>query len=241
MSAVSAVAVRCLFFVSLLSLAGCRQRGAGTAGLALPGATASEVDVEVAEAPFEPVFSAEAIPPEVEARMRGKTYPEGASTSLSELRYLRLSYVDFDGLPRTGEMVCNAAIADDLLEIFQALYEAKYPICSIRLVDDFGGSDDESMRADNTSCFNFRTVPGTNRLSRHALGMAVDVNPLENPYINRRGMVMPAEGQPYVDRSQDFPHKIDRDDLCFRLFLEHGFSWGGNWPAGKDYQHFEKR
>jgi len=240
MPAFSAFAVRCLFFVSLLSLAGCRQRGAGTAGQALPGETAPEA-VETTPAPFVPVFSAEAIPPEVEARMRGKTYPDGATIGLTELRYLRLSYVDFDGMPRTGEMVCNAAIADDLLEIFRALYEAEYPICRICLVDDFGGSDDESMKADNTSCFNFRTVAGTTRLSRHALGMAVDVNPLENPYINRSGVVMPAEGQPYVDRSRDFPHKIDRDDLCCRLFLEHGFSWGGNWLFSKDYQHFEKR
>ena len=84
-------------------------------------------------------------------------------------------------------------------------------------------------------------MPGSKSLSRHAFGMAVDVNPLENPYINRSGVVMPAEGQPYVDRSRDFPHKITRDDLCCRLFLEHGFTWGGSWSDRKDYQHFEKR
>ena len=227
-----AIAILCL-------LAACRQRGSQAPETAL-----IDSPVEVAEtdpAPFVPEFSASVIPPEIEARMRGKSYPDGATIALSELRYLRLSYVDFDGESQTGEMVCNAAIADDLLAIFQALYEEEYPICSILLVDDFGGSDDESMKADNTSCFNFRTVPGSKSLSRHAFGMAVDVNPLENPYINRSGVVMPAEGQPYVDRSRDFPHKIDRDDLCCRLFLEHGFTWGGNWTDRKDYQHFEKR
>lgn len=227
-----AIAILCL-------LAACRQRGSQAPETAL-----IDSHVEVAEtdpAPFVPEFSASVIPPEIEARMRGKSYPEGATIALSELRYLRLSYVDFDGESQTGEMVCNAAIADDLLAIFQALYEEEYPICSILMVDDFGGSDDESMKADNTSCFNFRTVPGSKSLSRHAFGMAVDVNPLENPYINRSGVVMPAEGQPYVDRSRDFPHKIDRDDLCCRLFLEHGFTWGGNWTDRKDYQHFEKR
>ena len=222
----------------LLTCPACRQRGSAAAQT--PPETA-EIVAEAAPAPFQPVFTSEPVPPEVEARMRGKSYPEGATIALSELRYLRLSYVDFDGEPQTGELVCNAAIAQDLLEIFQALYEAEYPICSIRLVDDFGGSDDESMKADNTSCFNFRTVPGSKSLSRHAFGMAVDVNPLENPYINRSGVVMPAEGQPYVDRSRDFPHKITRDDLCCRLFLEHGFTWGGSWSDRKDYQHFEKR
>lgn len=228
-----------LALVILLSFAACRQRGSQAPEAALPDLP--EEVAEAAPAPFEPVFSAEAVPAEVEARMRGKSYPEGATIALSELRYLRLSYVDFDGAPQTGEMVCNAAIADDLVAIFRALYEAQYPICSILLVDEFGGSDDESMKADNTSCFNFRTVPGSKSLSRHAFGMAVDVNPLENPYINRSGVVMPAEGEPYVDRSRDFPHKITRDDLCCRLFLEHGFTWGGDWSDRKDYQHFEKR
>ena len=191
-------------------------------------------------APFVPVFTAEPIPPAVEARMRGNSYPEGATISLDELRYLRLSYIDFDGEPQTGEMVCNAAIAQELLEIFRELYEQEYPIRSIRLVDDFGGSDDASMSADNTSCFNFRKVPGQTNLSRHAYGMAVDVNPLENPYIRRNGQVLPPEGQPYVDRSRDFPHKIDRNDACYLLFRAHGFIWGGGWANSKDYQHFQK-
>ena len=192
--------------------------------------------------PFRPVFTAEPVPSQVEARMRGNSYPEEgtAAVSLKDLRYLRLSYYDFNGVPQTGEMVCNASIAQDLLEIFEALFEAGYPIRSIRLVDDFGGSDDASMLADNTSCFNFRTVPGQTNLSRHALGLAVDVNPFENPYIDSRGVVRPAEAACYVDRSQDFPHKIDRNDLCCRLFLAHGFTWGGAWVRSRDYQHFQK-
>ena len=191
---------------------------------------------------FQPVFTAERIPPQVEARMRGSSYPEEGpvAVSLEELRYLRLSYYDFNGVPQTGEMVCNAAIAQDLLEIFQELFEAHYPICSIRLVDDFGASDDASMLADNTSCFNYRSVPGQSHLSRHALGMAVDVNPFENPYIDSKGVVRPPEAAEYVDRSRDFPHRIDRDDLCCRLFRAHGFVWGGSWVRSRDYQHFQK-
>lgn len=189
---------------------------------------------------FNPAFLCDTIPPKVEDRMRGNSYPEDAAIKLEELRYLRMAYYGFDGMPHMGEMVCNAAIAQDLLEIFRALYEAQYPICSIRLVDDFGGSDEASMQADNTSCFNYRTKPGQKTLSRHATGMAVDVNPLENPYIDRRGVVHPAEGAPYVDRTRDFPHKIDREDLCYKLFREHGFFWGGAWTRSRDYQHFQK-
>jgi len=138
-----------------------------------------------------------------------------------------------------GEMVCNKAIAEDLLSIFRSLYEARYPVRSIRLVDDFGGSDEESMAADNTSCFNYRAKTGMRSLSKHALGLAVDVNPLENPYVRPSG-VRPAEASPYADRTKEFAHKIDRNDLCYKLFREHGFSWGGNWRSLRDYQHFEK-
>ena len=186
-----------------------------------------------------PVFEMSLIPAETEARMRGISYPEGADIQITELRYLKLSYVDFDGEEQVGEMICNQAIARDLLDIFRALYEARYPIRSIRLVDEFGGDDVASMEADNTSCFNYRMISGTRILSRHAKGLAVDVNPLENPCV-RPSRVSPPGGAPYADRARDFPHKIDTDDLCYRLFKEHGFSWGGAWRTVKDYQHFEK-
>lgn len=171
--------------------------------------------------------------------MRGVSYPDGAEIPLGDLCYLRLSYVDFDGKDRVGEMVCNKAIAGDLLEIFQALYEARYPIRSIRLIDDFGGDDEASMEADNSSCFNYRKISGMRRLSAHALGMAVDINPYENPYVRTSG-VKPAGAATYADRTKVFPHKIDRNDLCYKLFREHGFAWGGAWRSVKDYQHFEK-
>ncbi|MBQ9449783.1 MAG: M15 family metallopeptidase [Bacteroidales bacterium] len=223
--------------LALLALAsGCRGRSVPAAS----GPPAAETVETVVPAPFVPEFSVQAIPPEVEARMLGRSYPAQAAIPLSELRYLRLSYYDFEGEQQTGELVCNAAIAEDLRDIFSVLYEARYPICSIRLVDDFDGSDDASMAADNTSCFNYRTVPGQKKLSNHARGLAIDINPLENPYIDRSGRVRPPEGEAYADRSGDFPHKIDRTDLCYRLFREHGFNWGGAWRSMKDYQHFEK-
>ena len=145
--------------------------------------------------------------------MRGISYPKDAEVKLSDLRYLRLSYVDFDGQEQVGELVCNKAIAEDLVAIFLDLYEARYPIRSIRLIDDFGGDDEASMAADNTSCL--------------------------NPYV-RPSRVRPAGAAAYADRSKDFPHKIDKEDLCYRLFRARGFSWGGSWRSVQDYQHFEK-
>lgn len=186
-----------------------------------------------------PVFSSEPIPLSVETRMRGNSFPEDAAIKLDDLRYLKLSYIDFEGNEQVGEMVCNKSISDDLLEIFRSLHEARYPIRSIRLIDDFGGDDDASMAADNTSCFNFRRKTGMRELSKHALGLAVDINPLENPYV-RPNRVKPSGAVGFADRSKDFPHKIDKDDLCYRLFREHGFTWGGAWRSVKDYQHFEK-
>lgn len=210
-------------------------RGCGSPAPA-PAEPASE---EISPAAPDTVFVSMPIPPEVEARMRGVSYPAHATIPLEDLRYLRLSFVDFDGQSQVGELVCNKRIADDLVDIFRELYKARYPIRSIRLIDDFDGKDDASMAADNTSCFNYRPKSGGRSLSKHALGLAVDINPLENPYVRGR-TILPADAEPYVDREQSFPHKIDKNDLCYKLFRQHGFTWGGSWGPLKDYQHFEK-
>ena len=224
-----------LLILAFCMLAGCKGRRAVQAGQAVSG----EVAGDTGEVPAGPVFEAVPIPPEIEARMRGVSYPAGAQIKLDDLRYLRVSYMDFDGCPQVGELVCNKAVAGDLTEIFRALYEASYPIRSIRLIDDFGGDDEASMAADNTSCFNYRTKTGMRALSKHALGLAVDVNPLENPYV-RQSRVRPAGASSFADRTRDFPHKIDKNDLCYKLFRAHGFVWGGTWRSVQDYQHFEK-
>ena len=216
----------------LLLLAGCQCRQGSPA----PGESEA---AEAVDSVFVPVFEASRIPPEVVVRMVGVSFPEGAEIKMDDLCYLKLSYIDFEGCPQVGEMVCNKAIAEDLADIFRALYEARYPIRSIRLIDDFGGDDDASMRADNTSCFNYRKKVGVRELSKHALGLAVDVNPFENPYV-RSSRIRPAEAKAFADRTKDFPHKIDKDDLCYKLFRAHGFSWGGTWRSVQDYQHFEK-
>lgn len=161
-----------------------------------------------------------------------------------ELRYLHILHYDFQGEPQEGELICNQAIARDLVEIFYELYCSEYQLERVHLIDEYEGDDTASMEDNNTSCFNYRTVEGSSSLSRHALGLAVDINPLYNPYVTYEKdgseTVAPASAASYADRDAAFPYKIDEDDLCYRLFKEHGFTWGGDWNSCKDYQHFQK-
>lgn len=176
-------------------------------------------------------------------RMYGKSYKANCTVPRSELRYLRVLHRNTAGDILLGELVCNEAISDDLLEIFRTLYDAAYPIERMVLIDEYDAQDGPSMRANNSSAFNFRFIAGTTKLSNHSRGMAVDINPLYNPYVrvrDGRTVVDPAEAAPYADRTRDFPYKIDGDDLCCREFIRHGFTWGGHWKSLKDYQHFEK-
>lgn len=174
--------------------------------------------------------------------------PEDGALAISyeDLRRLEVLYYDFNGEIQTGELICNKGISQDLLEIFYELFLNEYQIEKISLIDEYNGDDTASMLDNNTSCFNYRIVDGTDHLSKHALGCAIDINPFYNPYVvfgkgeNGQPYISPAGSEIYADRSRDFPYKIDENDLCYRLFKEHGFTWGGNWNSCKDYQHFQK-
>lgn len=178
------------------------------------------------------------------ARMSGKSFKKNCTMPRAELRYLRVLHYDLAGEIRLGELVCNKVIANDLTEIFRILYNARYPIERMVLIDEYEADDERSMAANNSSAFNFRFFAGTTRLSKHSTGMAVDINPLYNPYVRTREgrtIIEPQGARPYVDRSKDFPCKIDTSDLCYKEFVKRGFEWGGSWKSSKDYQHFEKR
>ncbi len=191
-------------------------------------------------------FYYEPLSDEVKERITGISYPEsGCTVPYEDLHYVGLLYVDFNGETQTGELICNKAIAQDMVEIFYELYLNDYRIERIRLIDEYGGDDTLSMEDNNTSCFNYRVVDGTDSLSKHALGCAIDINPFYNPYVvfNRptqgETYISPRGSEIYADRSRSFPYKIDENDLCYRLFTAHGFTWGGNWNSSKDYQHFQ--
>lgn len=186
------------------------------------------------------LFYSREISDKVFARMEGVSFGEGCVTPREELRYLRVLHMGFDGKTHIGELVCHRDLAEEMLEIFRELYEQKYPVEKILLVDEYDGDDERSMEDNNTSCFNFRPVEGTDHLSMHAYGRAIDVNPLYNPYVTADGYY-PVNSGDYLERWKDLPYKIDENDLCCRLFTEHGFTWGGTWNSVKDYQHFQRK
>lgn len=188
-------------------------------------------------------FYYEDISDAVKERINGKSYADGCTTGYNELTYVRVLYYGFDSETHIGELIVNKIIADDIIAIFKELYEAKYPIEKMVLIDEYNADDNASMAADNTSSFNYRTVPGSTNLSNHALGIAIDINPLYNPYVQYhadRTEILPEEGKKYADRTLDCPYYIKKDDICYNAFIKRGFIWGGNWETEPDYQHFEK-
>lgn len=188
-------------------------------------------------------FYISGIPDDIFAKIQGKSYKDDCTVPRDDLRYVHVLHMGFDGEVKDGELVVSRKIADDVLEIFEELYKADYPIEKVRLVDEYDADDEASMSDNNSSAFNFRFISHTTRISKHGLGMAVDINTRYNPYVktvNGKLSIEPANGADYVDRSKDFSYKIDHDDLCYKLFTEHGFSWGGDWTHSKDYQHFER-
>lgn len=187
-------------------------------------------------------FWAEPISDTVFARMEGKSFGADCTVPREDLRYLRLLHVDAESHIKVGELVVHRKVADEVLDIFLQLYEAGYPIRKMRLVDDYDASDDASCADDNTSSFNYRLIAGTSELSNHAHGLAIDINPFENPYcVWSMGVISPDGSARFADRSLREPYMIHTDDLCYQLFVSYGWSWGGNWSGSvTDYQHFEK-
>ena len=177
----------------------------------------------------------------LEQRMRW-SHRDGCPVGLADLRHLRLSYVGFGGSPRTGELVVHRDVARDVVSVFEQLYAARWPVARMRLVDAYRGDDDRSMAANNTSAYNCRQVAGSASWSEHAYGRAIDVNPVQNPYV-QAGSVDPPAGQPFADVDRSPGAEAGRGvvragDVVVRAFAEVGWEWGGDWTSSKDYQHF---
>jgi hypothetical protein len=187
-----------------------------------------------------PVFhgSVERIAPELRRQMSGVSWHRGCPVGFKNLRVVRVRHWGFDGTVHRGRLVVHRDSARPMLWTMRDLFKMRFPIHRMHLVDAYDADDRRSMAADNTSAFNCRFVAGTNRWSEHAYGHAIDVNPVENPYVTSDGHVSPPAGAPYVDRSQRVPGLIHRRGPVVVAFAEIGWEWGGNWSWPKDYQHF---
>ncbi len=183
------------------------------------------------------------ITPKIKTRiLKGGSWHRGCPVPLSDLRYLTMTYRGFDGRDHRGEMIVHQSVAREVTEIFGKLYTSKYPIKHMRLVSDYGASDFRSIEADNTSAFNCRAVTGGKKWSNHSYGKAIDINPIENPYISRSGRISHKSSLKY--RNRDHSHSkatILKNDKIVKLFKTKGWRWGGDWHSIKDYQHFDKR
>jgi hypothetical protein len=161
----------------------------------------------------------------------------GCPVPLSDLRYLSLDHWGFDGREHRGELVVGEDWATEIVSVFETLFEERFPIRRMNLVDDYGGDDLASMDANNTSAFNCRTAQGSTRWSEHAFGRAIDINPVQNPYVSG-GTVLPPAGRSYLDRTAAEPGMIREGDAVVTAFAGIGWGWGGEWVTLSDWQHF---
>ncbi len=186
-----------------------------------------------------PPFHASAVP--VTVAELGASWRPGCPVGAAQLRTVRISYVGFDGRAHTGALVVNRRVTSDVTQVFRRLYAARFPIHRVQPVARFGGSDDRSMAADNTSAFNCRyaVAPGARRWSVHAYGEAIDVNTVENPYLEG-GRVLPPAGRAFTDRSRHRRGMAVAGGSLVRAFASVGWLWGGRWTGSPDWQHFSK-
>ena len=187
----------------------------------------------------EPIFTKEPLPDHIIDLITGVSFHENTPFDYDALTYLTITYADFDDQSRVGHMIVAAEIGDEVLDIFRDIYAARFPIYQMRLIDYFGADDTASMDANNSHAFNFRYIAGTDVISRHGFGMAIDINPIQNPYL-RGSNIQPAAGKPYLDRENVRPGMIVPGDLVHTAFISRGWIWGGDWTTLLDFHHFEK-
>jgi hypothetical protein len=181
--------------------------------------------------------TAGAVPPAVRDRMTGRSWRDDRRCPpWDALAYVEVDHVTFDGAVARGELLVARSIADHTVALFRRLHAIGFPIRAMRLVDDYAASDDASMSADNTSAFNFRCIAGTEVLSQHAFGLAIDINPVENPMMTATWHV-PPEAAPYRDRTWLRPGMIVRPGPVTAILDELGWEWGGDWVHVADLHH----
>lgn len=165
---------------------------------------------------------------------------EDYQLQFADMRLLRVKYWNFADQLQEGELMVHYVVAQEVIEIFQELWSHHFQIDKMRLIDAYGLSDLLSMKDNNTSAFNYRVVAGEERLSNHSYGLAIDINPIQNPYMKGE-IILPYEGKKYLDRTIPEKGKIQKNGFCYEAFHSRGWIWGGDWDDKKDYHHFEKK
>jgi D-alanyl-D-alanine carboxypeptidase len=188
-----------------------------------------------------PVFKSEPVPAPLLAKIRQTTWHPGCPVTPEKLSLLTLTYNDFSNMRRTGTLLVNRDLADEVVRLFRGFYREGFLIEKMEPIENYGGNDDASMAANNTSAFNCRDAtgkPGT--FSNHSWGRAIDINPLTNPYV-KGDQVLPPAGRQYLDRTKALRGSILKDGFVVHDFEKAGWTWGGRWLDRQDYQHFEKQ
>lgn len=208
-----------------------------------------EPTLEPTPTPISRRGTAEPIPQDIRSSMAGKSMPSHSTVSYEQLSYLTIPHYDFNYNVVEGHLIVNAALAEEVLDIFAELYDIKYPIERMELIDKYNADDFTSIEYNNTSAFNYRvSTSGSGNLSNHALGRAIDINPQQNPYVSSNGTGAHSNAQEYWARdiskwSSDIARAayIGTDTEIYKIFTKYGWKWGGNWSSYRDYQHFEKK
>jgi hypothetical protein len=198
----------------------------------VPQSSAADAAAVAFRAQVRPIGSALA------ARMTGVSWRPGCPVALRDLRAIALPHWGLDGRVHAGTLIVHRDAAPAMVRVFARLYAARFPLRRIVPVDAYGGSDFRSIEADNTSAFNCRFVDGTTRWSEHAYGRAIDVNPIENPYVSSAGTTSHPASRPYLRRSPARRGMAVEGGVLVRAFDAVGWGWGGRWSGARDYQHF---
>jgi hypothetical protein len=232
-----------LVAVALTVAAGCSSGddddAAATVDTTATATTAPETTTVAGPTPTSLIGVAARVEPVTQEQL-GASWHEGCPVAPGDLRLLTIPYIGFDGQVHAGQMVVHADVAVSVVQVFRTLYDAKFPIEKMELVTEYGADDDQSTMANNTSGFNCRRITEGSEWSQHAYGKAIDIDPVQNPYVYADGHVLDPAAEPYLDRSNTDPGVIHDGDVVVDSFAAIGWGWGGDYDTRKDYQHFSK-
>lgn len=180
------------------------------------------------------------LPEQVISRIHGKSYKQDCPVPLADLAYVQVRHYNLRGEICTGELIYHKNLAKEIIEIFQELFEKRYPIEKMVLIDNYDANDDRSMEDNNSSAFCSRPITGQQgNFSKHSYGGTIDINPLHNPYV-KGDLILPKNGSQFANREVSHPCIIRKGDDVYNAFIKRGYEWGGEWTRLQDYQHFEK-